>query len=427
MCRPNICNRLHVVVAALLYAALAGCTSEPVSLESRPGSLPVVTKVGRPVAFLHTKAFREDLKTVEPYGNKAYLPLKIGDASDRALRSAYVQVFEAPREVTSLEELRSLSGPAAPVAVIEPSIVSFNYVNASGRYWGPYFSEIVYRFALFDATGTRVADWRVRGLGEFDYYRELSERKPVSSSETAWQTEAPRRAVEAAASGFVAGFERIPELIRLTRNLPLAGADVPAVRQATRDTAPEKPGVEASYPGAFALNVQRAIVPQPPRELVKEEAQVPYLLPLRLTLQNRGTNRLLLDPVDAQWLPEGSAESSPQPISPLPAPLVSALIAGRPFGIFVGVMAPGVGTLPALFAGLVNAAENERQRKDLAAWTAAIERDLLRAGIAVGSASRGGVIYFPRPPKLDGGTLVIPVIDLDDALRYTVRVPLPAK
>jgi hypothetical protein len=38
-----------------------------------------------------------------------------------------------------------------------------------------------------------------------------------------------------------------------------------------------------------------------------------------------------------------------------------------------------------------------------------------------------GIIYFPRPPGLDGGTLVIPVIDLDAARRYTVRVPLPAR
>jgi hypothetical protein len=90
-------------------------------------------------------------------------------------------------------------------------------------------------------------------------------------------------------------------------------------------------------------------------------------------------------------------------------------------------MSPGAGMLPALFASLVSAAENERQKKDLAAWTAAIDRELLEDGIAAAGASRGGILYFPRPPQLDGGTLAIPVIDLDDALRYTVRVPLPAK
>lgn len=422
---PRLQHRIFVSIALL---ALAGCASDPVSLEIRLGSLHEGTKFAQPVAFLHTKAFREDLQTVEPYGNKYYLPLKTGEASDRALRAAYAQVFESPREVTSLEDLRSLSGPSAPVAVIEPSIVELNYLNASGRMWGPYYSEIVYRFALFDTTGTQVADWRVRGFGQYDMNREASEPgSALRRGETAWMSEAPRRAVEAAAANFVAGFERVPELIRLTRNLPFAGANAPVALQAIRHTAPARPGVEASYPGAFTLHLERTSVPQLPKELVKDESQVTYLLPVRLTLENRGTHRLALDPADAQWLPDEIAKGSPKPISPLPAPVVPALIAGRPFGMVVGVMSPGVGMLPALFAALVSAAENERQKKDLAAWTAAISRELLDAGIAAAGATRGGVIYFARPPQLDGGTVVIPVIDLDDAVRYTVRVPLPEK
>jgi hypothetical protein len=425
---PHKYSRVNLLAAATLCVALFGCTSAPAPLEARPGLLPALTKIARPMAFLHTKAFREDIRTVEPYGNKYYLPLKTGEASDRALRLAYARVFEAPREIASLEDLRALGGPQAPAAVIEPAVVALEYLNASGRVWGPYYAEIVYRFALSDAAGTRVADWRVRGFGQFDMNRESAERRPdFPRSETAWMSEAPRRAVEAATANFVAGFERVPELIRLVRNLPLDGANVPAARQGTRDTAPARQGVEASYSGAFALHVQRATVPQPHQELVKDEPKVPYLLPVRLTLQNRGTHRLLLDPADAHWVPDGYIEDSQKPISPLPAPVVSALIAGRPFGMAVGVMSPGVGMLPALFAALFSAAENERQKKDLAVWTAAIDRELLDAGIAAAGASRGGVIYFARTSKLDAGTLVIPVIDLDDALRYTVRVPLPAE
>jgi len=38
----------------------------------------------------------------------------------------------------------------------------------------------------------------------------------------------------------------------------------------------------------------------------------------------------------------------------------------------------------------------------------------------------GGLIYhFAKPPQADGGTLTVRVIDLDDALRYAVRVPMP--
>jgi hypothetical protein len=423
MLRPQ-----HLILVPIALLALAGCASDPVSLEIRLGSLREGNKIAQPVAFLHSKTFREDLQTVEPYGNKYYLPLKTGEASDRALRTAYAQVFESPREVTSLEDLRSLSGPQAPVAVIEPSIVELNYLNASGRTWGPYYSEIVYRFSLFDTTGAQVADWRVRGFGQFDMNREAGERRPdFPRGEVAWMSEAPRRAVEAAAANFVASFERVPELVRLTRNLPFAGANAPAALQVIRNTAPARPGLEASYPSVFTLHVERASAPQLPKELLKDESQVSYLLPVRLTLENRGTHRLAIDPAEAQWLPEETTKGSSKPISPLPAPVVPAFIAGRPLGVVVGVMSPGVGMLPALFAAFVSAAEHERQKKDLAAWSAAINRELLDAGITAAGASRGGVIYFARPPQRDGGTIVIPVVDLDDAVRYTVRVRLPEK
>lgn len=418
---------------ALVCAAVAACAADPVTLDVRPAAAPAARKIAQPVAFLHTKAFREDIRTVEPYGNKYYLPLKTGEASDRALRSAYAQVFVEPREIASREELGALAGPQAPVAVIEPAIVSLDYLNASGRTWGPYYTEIVYRFALYDGAGTRLADWRVSGFGIYDMNLKPTDpggAEAVSvlrGGETAWMSEAPRRAVEAATANFVAGFERVPELIRLARSQPLAGADVPAARQSIRDTAPASPGVEASYPGAFALQVERAVVPRPPKEAVRDEPPAPYLLPVRLTLQNRGAHRLAVDPADAQWLPDATPGGSPPPVYPLPAPVVPAMIAGRPFGMVVGVMSPGVGMLPALFAALVSAVENERQKKDLAAWSAAIDRDIFGAGAVPAGASRGGVIYFLRPPGLAGGTLVIPVIDLDDALRYTVRVPLPAK
>jgi len=34
--------------------------------------------------------------------------------------------------------------------------------------------------------------------------------------------------------------------------------------------------------------------------------------------------------------------------------------------------------------------------------------------------------YFVRPPGPHGGELVVRVVDLDEAVRYTVRVPFPA-
>ena len=55
------------------------------------------------------------------------------------------------------------------------------------------------------------------------------------------------------------------------------------------------------------------------------------------------------------------------------------------------------------------------------------EAGLLQHVHHVAGEERGGILYFPRPPKAEGGMIVIPIVDLDDAVRYTVQVPLPAK
>jgi hypothetical protein len=392
-------------------------------LDVRAVAAPSAPMVAAPVAYLHSKAFREDLRTVEPYGNRYYVPLKTGEATDRALRAAYARVFADACEIGSLDEARVPAAASSPVATLEPSIVRLDYFNASGRLWGPYYSEIVYGFALYDRAGARIADWRVTGFGEFDMNRE-AKRPDFPRGEMALNVEAPRRAIENGVAGFVAGFERIPELMRLARNLPLADANASPAAQVTRTLAS---GMEAEYPGVLALRVELAAVPAPPKDLVTDAPQRPPLLPIRLTLRNAGVRRLALDPAHVQWLPEGTPAGPPEPISPLPGRVVSGLLTGRPFGMVVGVMSPGVGMLPALFAALFSASENARQQKELAAWNAAIERDLLADGTAVAGKDRSGIVYFPHPPTAAGGTIVIPIVDLDDAVRYTARVPLPVK
>lgn len=410
------------LATVLLCSLLAACASEPVSLDARPLAFPSVSKIATPVTYVHSQSFRQDLRTIEPYGNRYYMPLKIGEASDRALQAAYAQMFSEAREAGSLDEARTLAGVGSLVATIAPSIERFDYLNASGRQWGPYYSEIVYGFALYNSSGTRIAEWRVVGFGEFNMNREAMERRTDSPrGETAILSEAPRRAVENGAVGFVAGLERLPELMRLARNLPMAGANAPSSAQVTHTVAT---GMKAEYPGVLALQVELAVTPTPPRDLLQDSPQTSYLLPIRLRIRNEGTHRLAITPADAQWLPSGS---TPEPISPLPGRVASAMLTGRPFGMAIGVMSPGVGMLPAMFAAMFSAAENERQKQELAAWTAAIEDDLLGAGVAAAGEDRGGILYFPRPPKAEGGMIVIPVVDLDDAVRYTVRVPLPAK
>lgn len=418
-----------------LAATLGGCAHEPVTLEVRSTAPRPAAQIERPIAFVHPQSFHEKQWLIEPYGQGYILPLKAGEASDKALRETYAKLFAAPREVASREAFFALSGPDAPTALLEPSIGQFKYLNASRRMFGPYYAEIDYRFTLTGADHGTIASWAVRGFGQYDLDAEARTRTkdapPGPRGEGEMNAEAPRRAIESATAAFARSFDRKPELIRWRRGQTVAGTDVPPERQVTKDTGPDKAGVQASYPGAFALDVQRTPIPTPPKEVTKASAESvpgevlqeapkePNLVAVRLVLQNESSHRLALDPADIEW--DAGLEA---PLEPLPPKVAAALVTRLPFGITVAT-GPGLAALPALFAAIVSAAELERHRHEFAAWSAAVSADTLVDGIAQGGAKRTGLVYFPKPREKDGGTLVVRVIDLDEALRYTVRVAMP--
>jgi len=415
----------RIAVAAFLgfAAMLAGCAHDPVTLEVGTAAPSPTVPIAQPIAFLHAKEFREHQQPIEPYGQGYVLPLKTGEASDKVLRETYARLFAAPREVDSRAAFLALAGADAPVALLEPSIADFHFTNASRRMEGPYYAEIEYRFTLTGTGGDTIARWPVRGFGQFDLLVDARARtkdsRPVPYEETAMNSEAPRRAIEAATVSFARSFERLPELIRWRRGESVAGTDVPAERQATQDTGPEKPGVRASYPGVFTLRVERTPIPKPPKEVSEEAAEEPNLVAVRLTLENASTRRLALDPADIEW--DAGLEVR---LEPLPAQVAAALVTRLPFTFAV---APGVGAaaLPALVAALISAAEISRHQQEFAAWSEAVSADTLVDGIAAGGGQRAGLVYFPKPREKDGGTLVVRVVDLDEALRYTVRVTMP--
>jgi hypothetical protein len=405
--------------ALVLVGVITGCatTREPYPIAPIRITAGPQPKVAKPVAFSHGKAFRETTHTLEPYANQLYLPLKTGEASDRALRAAYERVFDSAREVASREALSAAAAPGSSLALIEPRGVQLDYFDGSGRGRGPFYARVGYRFSFSDPTGAPIADWRVSGFAQHD-----------SSGGFRWSdefqifAEAPRRAMEVAVANFMRSFERVPELIRWGRNLPVMESNAPASGQVMREIAGDDAGVEARYPGVLRLQVRRVPLPKPPAELVKEEATAPALLALRLILRNESPRRLSLDPDEMEWVLAGA-----KTLEPLPAPMVSEALSGRPFGVAVGVMSPGVGMLPGLFAALATASSVSERKQQFAAWMAATSREILKDVVTPAGGSGGGVIYLAQPRDREGGELIVRVIDLDDAVRYSVRLPLPAR
>jgi hypothetical protein len=401
-----------------LIGAIAGCanTREPYPIAPVSVTQTPERKLAKPIAFFHGKAFRETLHTLEPYSNMLYLPLKTGERSDQALRAAYLHLFDSATEVASRDALSGRGGLSASLALIEPKEVRLDYYDASARGWGPFYSRVSYRFSLFDANGASVAEWRVRGFAHF-------ESTGVRWSDE-FQTfaEAPRRAIEAAMANFIRNFERVPELVRWNRGLPVTESNVLAAGQVTHQTTGDHPGVEARYPGVLSLRVNRIQLPKPPEKSVTEETAAPALLALHLTLRNESPRRLLLDPGEVEWVLDGVGT-----LEPLPAPLVAEFMSGRPLGVTGGVMSPGVGMLPALFGALATASSVSDRKQQFAAWMGATSREILKDDVTLAGATGSGVIYLRRPVNREGGELVVRVVDLDDALRYTVRLPLPAR
>jgi hypothetical protein len=92
----------------------------------------------------------------------------------------------------------------------------------------------------------------------------------------------------------------------------------------------------------------------------------------------------------------------------------------------LGPMTPGIGMLPNLFAALANAAGQQEHAKAMEAWKASVEGDLLTEGVIAAGEERSGVVYFSKL-RAAYGMLLVPVIDLDSAVRYTVRLDMSSR
>jgi hypothetical protein len=410
--RATLWRYAHAL-AGLSVIALAGCASDPVVLQAAPAT--PATRIDQPIAFYHSAEFRDRQETLEPYGNKYYLPLKIGEASDRALRATYPRLFADVREASSAE------AASRDVALLEPSIVSLKYLNASARMEGPFYSEAAYRFRLTDPGGATIAEWTVRGFGRFpadaDRAPRTKDSPPMPAGEQGFLVEAPRRAIEDGVAGFARSFGRVPELIRWTRGEPTAEANAALESLTTKGALSSSAAAEATYPGVFTVTAERTALPRPASLPAQEAAPEPKLVALRITLRNETERRLALDPADIEWIPDGAAA-----VEPIPPVVAAALMTRLPFGLAV---APGVGVaaLPALIAALISAAEVARHEQEYAAWSAATAAETLVDGVIGPRATTKGLVLFPRSAAAPG-VLIVRVIDLDAARRYTVRIPI---
>jgi hypothetical protein len=382
---------------ALLAVVVTACTSN-VALKPNISAPPDMALVDRSVGFHLSDSFKTDTRETELYGN-----FLLGEASAAAFRDLFPQLFTRAIEVSARpplgEEVSSLD------AVIEPQIDRFDFWGLQiGGY--QYWAELRYRFNLYAPDGGLITSWTAHGSGD-----------GVVVANTADQ------AIEQAAGRFARSFDEVPEVKRWLEGRPIAGATAPAASQRTE---PTKPAGMATRSGIYDGIVRVEVEPEPQawRDFIAGLEDVPSgpgLTPLGLRIENTGTGRLLVRPSDITLTSDAGDTVPALPDTAVAAVLTErhARIASPPAG--VGVMA-----LPLLFVALVNAASAADEQAEFEARSAAlVDQHLRETNVAPGGAVEG-LLYFPPTtahPNLRGLAIEIPLVDVDGATRYVVRLP----
>jgi hypothetical protein len=385
-----------LLVALAAGAWLAACTTGDVAMN--PSVTTETTPVERSLGFYLSEAFETDVREVALRGQGYIAKFPLGQASAALFRNLI------PRLSAGAVEVAATRSDAAVDAVIEPVIDDFVFWTM--RIGGQHFwVKVRYRFNLYAPAGELITGWTVEGSGE-----------------GAGMGEAADQAVEQSAARFAASFRQMPEARRWLDGLPLAAATAAAELQKTEPAMGLAPRTGV-YDGAVRVRVE----PEPAgwRDLMEALAAEQDARPVRLTalalrIENLGASRLLVRPSDIALTDDGGAP----PLEPLPHSAVAAVLTEQHGRIASPAAGAGLLALPLLIAALANLASASEELTDFEARSATLVAQHLRETIVVPGEAVEGLVYFPAArPKLRGLMIEIPVVDLDGATRYVVRVP----
>jgi hypothetical protein len=394
-------------------------------LRPRPLEIAAGVRIDHPVAFVHDAAFRDHTDTIDIIGEGRCLPLKTGEASNRLFREAYEKVFVQLRESTGKSETYGCDSEY----VLQPDPVELLYFYSRAEdVRGSAYAQANFAFKLKDGNGATIAAWIVRGDGAFD--RDAFAKK-ASAERLEGEGDVVLLAIESAVRQFVRSFELVPELIAWRRGEAMQG---PASMEQQTETLPNGSGYAATYPGMLRMQVTRAVPPDPPTYMHESPSSKRHgLLAVRVLLRNDSPRRLALDPAEITW---ARGLETRRTLSPL---VTAALSSARPYGLAVRcgrtagevagslvLQAAAFVVWPVVVAAAVGiAASVPVRREEFKRWKAALDGALFPDTVLDPGAEKEGLVVFAgAPPE---GELIIPVVDIDAALRYRVRVPFPGQ
>jgi hypothetical protein len=405
---------LSLFVSTLSCLLVLGCTSTP---KLKPAFQPVAEqeKIQKTIAVLYSPEFSDYKQMSDPYHNKADVEFLIGAASVGLFQNVFDQTF---REVKGLNtQVQVEAGLQGVDTIIEPKIKSFNFYYRLAGHWD-YWADITYEIDLASAGGGQRTAWCIRGTGEsiadplFDGDKSLA--KPVEL------------AMQDAASQLAVSFYETPEAMRWLRGLPEEGATAPEGNQtvwsAQDHSAESIESMWVGYEGVVSARAGLNVDSDPEVDKAQAKLRERGLVAVYLCLKNEGKHALGVRRSSISMVKPGREALGPMPCSFFAA-------AGTSSHVRLPNVAGGTGyaAIPQLLFSLANLAIINEEERESGYYSFIFEKYAFANVVLKEGDTAKGALFFSFAPGVLYTTnliLIVPVVDLDSAIRCVLRVPV---
>jgi hypothetical protein len=301
--------------------------------------------------------------------------------------------------------------------IIEPKIKSFNFYYRLAGHWD-YWADITYEIDLASAGGGQRTAWCIRGTGEsiadplFDGDKSLA--KPVEL------------AMQDAASQLAVSFYETPEAMRWLRGLPEEGATAPEENQtvcsAQDQSAESMESACVGYEGIVSARAGLNIDADPEADKAQAKLKEKGLVAVYLFLRNEGKHALRVRRSSISMVKLGREALGPMPCSFFAAAATSPHV--RLPNVAGGT---GYAAIPQLLFSLANLAIINQEEREFEYYSAIFGKYALTDVVLKEGDTAKGALFFSFAPGFLYATnliLIVPVVDLDSATRYVLKVPL---
>jgi hypothetical protein len=402
---------LSLFVSTLSCLLMLGCTSIP---KLKP-AFPLAAeqeKIQKTIGVFYAPEFRGYKHVADPYHNKHNVEFLIGSASVELFRSVFSHSFEKVKELEEIPapERVELEGMDA---IIEPKIGSFNFHSRMAGH-RTYWADITYEIAL-TRPGNFPATWQIRGTGE-------GSGDSLFNEERSWANPVELAMVDAAKQ-LAASFHETPEAVRWLRGMPLNGATASMESQRPCTVQIQSSSLAGvCYQGIVSAQARFNMEADPAVEKAQATLKEKGLLAVGLYLKNEGHHTLRVRRSNISL-----ANRERQAVGPMPCSFFAAAATAYNVRLPQIIGGTGYAAIPQLIFSLMNLAVTHEEEKELGNYSATFKKyEFADAFLKEGDTVKGALFFAFAPADLSTTDLclTVPVVDLDSATRYVLRVPV---